>query len=64
MKFVKMAVLILSLCPFLAYAGDDPLPSWNEGPAKNRIMQFVAQVSTKGSEKFVAENERIAVFDN
>jgi len=46
-----------------AYAAD-PLPSWNDGAAKKSILQFVAQVTQKGSPEFVPPAERIAVFDN
>jgi phosphoglycolate phosphatase-like HAD superfamily hydrolase len=42
----------------------DPLPSWNEGYAKQSILDFVARVSTAGSSDYVPVNERIAVFDN
>ena len=42
----------------------DPLPSWNEGPAKQALREFVALVSTEGSTGFVPIPERIAVFDN
>lgn len=42
----------------------DPLPSWNEGSAKESIMGFVAQVTDPASEKFVEIPDRIAVFDN
>ncbi len=42
----------------------DPLPSWNDGPAKQAIIDFVARVTTPGGEDFVAEAERVAVFDN
>ncbi len=42
----------------------DPLPSWNEGPAKKSIVDFVAKVTTPGSPDFVPVAERIAVFDN
>jgi len=42
----------------------DPLPSWNDGAAKNSILQFVAKVTTEGSPDFVKPSERIAVFDN
>ena len=38
----------------------DPLPSWNEGQARRTIVQFVQQVSTKGSADFVPPAERIA----
>jgi hypothetical protein len=42
----------------------DPLPSWNEGKAKQSIIDFVAQVTKQGSPDFVPPAERIAVFDN
>jgi len=49
-------------------AGDgftaDPLPSWNDGPAKQSIVTFVTRVTTAGSADFVAPAERIATFDN
>lgn len=40
------------------------LPSWNEGPAKQAILKFVADVATPGSPQWVVPEERIAVFDN
>jgi phosphoglycolate phosphatase-like HAD superfamily hydrolase len=42
----------------------DPLPSWNEGAAKQSIVDFVKRVTTPGSKDFVPVPERIAVFDN
>jgi phosphoglycolate phosphatase-like HAD superfamily hydrolase len=42
----------------------DPLPSWNEGPAREAILDFVARVTEPGSPEFVPEAERIATFDN
>jgi phosphoserine phosphatase len=42
----------------------DPLPSWNEGPAREAILRFVQRVTTPGGPDFVPEEERIAVFDN
>jgi phosphoglycolate phosphatase-like HAD superfamily hydrolase len=41
-----------------------PLPSWNEGPAKARILAFVQAVTDKAGKDFVPPTERIAVFDN
>lgn len=41
----------------------DPLPSWNDGPAKTAILDFVAKTTTQGSPQFVPVEERIAVFD-
>jgi len=40
------------------------LPSWNEGPAKQSIINFVGGVTTAGGAHFVKPEERIAVFDN
>lgn len=53
-------VLALSLAAQAA----DPLPSWNDGPNKAAILQFVKKVTTEGSPDFVSEPERIATFDN
>jgi phosphoglycolate phosphatase-like HAD superfamily hydrolase len=41
----------------------DPLPSWNDGAAKQSIVAFVTRVTTRGKD-FVPERERIATFDN
>ncbi len=42
----------------------DPLPSWNEGTAKQAILSFVAGVTREDSPDFVPPAERIAAFDN
>jgi 2'-5' RNA ligase len=42
----------------------DPLPSWNDGAAKQAILAFIARVTTAGSPDFLPRAERIAVFDN
>jgi len=42
----------------------DPLSSWNDGKAKQSIIDFVTQVTKPGSPDFVPPAERIAVFDN
>jgi hypothetical protein len=47
-----------------AVLAQDPLPSWNEGPAKKNILAFVEKVTTAGSPDFVPPAERIATFDN
>lgn len=44
-------------------AATDPLPSWNEGPAKQAIVDFVEKTTTAGGEQFVPSVERIATFD-
>ena len=40
-----------------------PLPSWNDGPAKLAIVEFVRATTDKGSPKFVPPEQRIATFD-
>ena len=47
-----------------ACRAQDPLPSWNDGPAKKVILEFVAKVTKEGSADFVPVPERIATFDN
>jgi haloacid dehalogenase-like hydrolase len=55
------ASVLLSLAPPL---DAQPLASWNDGPAKAAIVRFVTDVTTKGTERYVAPDDRIAVFDN
>ncbi len=45
-------------------ATDGPLPSWNDGPSKQAITDFVARVTRQGGPDFVPPPERIATFDN
>ena len=47
-----------------AGATADPLPSWNEGPTKKTIIDFVTAVTKEGGPDFVAPYDRIATFDN
>lgn len=54
--------LVLAL-PLLAQA-DDQLASWNDGPSRQAIEQFVETVTTEGSKDYVPVAQRIAVFDN
>jgi len=42
----------------------DGMASWNDGAAKQSILDFVQRVTTDGSPDFVPRPERIAVFDN
>jgi phosphoglycolate phosphatase-like HAD superfamily hydrolase len=60
---------IFALCVSLLAVGvqvdaqTDPLPSWNDGPAKKAIVEFVQATTTQGSPKSVPPEERIATFD-
>jgi phosphoserine phosphatase len=55
-------VLSLVACT-QALAQTDPLPSWNEGPAKQAILQFVKMTTDQSSSDFVPLSERIVTFD-
>jgi hypothetical protein len=46
-----------------ALAQTDPLPSWNDGAAKQAIVAFVKGTTEQGSPTFVPPAERIATFD-
>jgi len=60
-----MLAVALSGCAAGGMAGGgDPLPSWNEGPAKQAIVDFVRDVTRDGSANFVPPGQRIATFDN
>ncbi|MEO0957432.1 MAG: HAD family hydrolase [Pseudomonadota bacterium] len=61
LEVVRPAALALLLA---GTAGADPLPSWNEGESKARILGFVESVSDPGSSDYVTPADRIAVFDN
>src|SRR5690242_1980934 len=41
----------------------EPLASWNEGPAKEGILNFVRATTDQTSKYFVAIEDRIATFD-
>jgi hypothetical protein len=41
----------------------DPLPSWNEGPRKQAILDFIAAATDEQTTGFVPVPERVATFD-
>ena len=63
LKILPLAIIITVLLANIAWA-DDPLPSWNDGMAKQSIVHFVAKVTKEGGPDFVPPAERIATFDN
>jgi hypothetical protein len=62
-NLLAIALLAAEVFTTLARAAD-PLPSWNEGNAKQSLINFVTKVTTPGSRDFVPVPERIATFDN
>lgn len=57
-----IAALIFSILAGLLAA--DPLPSWNDTQARQRIIDFVEDVTDPASDNYVTPSDRIAVFDN
>ena len=65
-RSIRRAALVAATVASLAMPAfaAGPLPSWNDGPAKQAIVEFVAKVTTKSSPDFVPPAERVATFDN
>ncbi len=61
---IACVLTILIGATALAATQHDRLPSWNDGPTKSAITDFVRAVTTEGTSSFVMPAERIAVFDN
>ena len=53
----------LSVSASAETASSGPLPSWNEGSAKQAILDFVRDTTDRASPKFVPLEERFATFD-
>jgi len=58
-----LAAVTVALSATIVRAAD-ALPSWQDGAAKNTIVEFVAKVTKEGGPDFVPPAERIATFDN
>jgi hypothetical protein len=43
---------------------EDPLPSWNQGVVKERIVNFVNNVTDPKGANYIPPEDRIGVFDN
>jgi len=64
----KLNLLAAALVGAVAFTttlarAQDPLPSWNDGPAKQAIVNFVKATADVNSPQFVPQAERIATFD-
>jgi phosphoserine phosphatase len=65
-KVLGKPILSVAVLAFAVIASQaaDPLPSWNDGKARQSIIEFVEKVTKPGSPDFVPVPERIATFDN
>lgn len=57
-----LCVLLLA-CGHVALGQPDPLPSWNQGPARQAVLDFVEAATTEASRQYVPPAQRIATFD-
>jgi len=60
---LMLALAAVALTGLHASASAEALASWNDGPAKEAILEFVKATTEKSSPKFVPPEERIATFD-
>jgi phosphoserine phosphatase len=61
---MRRAVALALALATPAVAQDDPLPSWNDGPVKQAIIDFVTAATTEGDPGYIEPGDRIATFDN
>ena len=68
MKSSRLGIVLLTLLLIVFASGSafakDPLPSWNDGPAKKAILEFITAVTDEKGKDYVEPAERIATFDN
>ena len=60
LRAIPALAFALAAAPLLA----DPLPSWNDTPARAAIVAFVDSVTDPAADTYVPPADRIAVFDN
>lgn len=65
-KLLRPVIALVALLVVVpASAQDsDPLPSWNDGPTKQAVLDFVTKVTEPESGDYVSPADRIATFDN
>jgi hypothetical protein len=63
-SFFSISILFcLALIAHSLAQMQDPLPAWNDGPAKQAIINFVKVTTDPASPNFVPPGLRIATFD-
>src|SRR6202030_2127856 len=67
-RFMLGALAALPIVPAIfgaitAQAQTAPLQSWNEGPAKQAILDFVKATTDRASADYVPPEDRVATFD-
>jgi len=65
-RMMSLVLALLSVAVVFAARATaaEPLPSWNDGPARKAILEFIERTTTPGAPDFLEPAARIAVFDN
>lgn len=61
-KTLSLSIIVAMLSASVVRA-QDPLPSWNDGQAKQAILEFVKATTAQGGPQFVPPEARVAAFD-
>jgi phosphoglycolate phosphatase-like HAD superfamily hydrolase len=64
MMSLVLALLSVAVVFAARATAAEPLPSWNDGPARKAILEFVERTTMPGAPDFLEPAARIAVFDN
>lgn len=59
-----LAAVVAAIGTALCGCASRPLPSWNDGAAREQIIEFVDDVTSPASGNHIHPDARIAVFDN
>jgi phosphoserine phosphatase len=59
-----LLVLLMMIVSAVTAAAATELPSWNDGPVRTAILEYLADVTDPGHADFIPVAERIAVLDN
>ena len=63
LRHLTFTLLMVAFAGQTVARAQDPLPSWNDGPARQAIVSFVRATTDPASPQFVPPAERIATFD-
>lgn len=61
---MRALVILFLILTSLGSALAHDLPSWNEGPTKTAILEYLTAVTRSDSPDFIPVTERVAVLDN
>jgi len=62
--FITMLLVVATLGIVPGANAADPLSAWNDGPAKQAILEFVKKTTDASSPDYISPAERITTFDN